>query len=108
MALDLVIRNGMIVDGSGLIPYYADLGILDGRIVQIGRIRESARRVIDADGHAVTPGFIDGHAHMDAQVFWDHLGTSSCWHGVTTVVMGTLTVSEVTPGGKTRVPEVCV
>ncbi|HEV3484457.1 MAG TPA: amidohydrolase family protein, partial [Vicinamibacterales bacterium] len=60
----------------------------NGRIATIGRIRESAQKVIDADGHVVAPGFIDGHTHMDAQVFWDPLGTSSCYHGITSVVMG--------------------
>jgi N-acyl-D-aspartate/D-glutamate deacylase len=85
---DLVIRNGTVVDGSGLAPYRADVGVRDGRIARIGRIRDRGREEIDADGHAVTPGFIDGHTHMDAQVFWDRLGTCSCWHGVSTVVMG--------------------
>jgi N-acyl-D-amino-acid deacylase len=88
MALDLVIRNGWVVDGSGLPRYRADVGVSGGRITTIGRIRESAREVIDADGRAVSPGFVDGHTHMDAQVFWDPLGTCSCWHGVTSVVMG--------------------
>ena len=88
MAYDLVIKNGMIVDGSGLPRYRADVGVRHGRIVTIGRIRERAREEIDADGHVVTPGFVDGHTHMDAQIFWDPLGTSSCWHGITTVVMG--------------------
>lgn len=88
MSYDLVVRNGMVVDGSGLGSYRADVGVVDGRIATIGRIREQGSVDIDAEGHAVTPGFIDGHTHMDAQVFWDPLGANSCWHGVTTVVMG--------------------
>lgn len=88
MSYDLVVRGGMVVDGSGLGSYRADVGVVDGRIATIGRIRERGTVDLDADGHAVTPGFIDGHTHLDAQVFWDPLGTNSCWHGVTTVVMG--------------------
>jgi N-acyl-D-aspartate/D-glutamate deacylase len=88
MAYDLVIKNGMVIDGSGMPRYPADVGVRHGRIAAIGRIRERAREVIDADGQVVTPGFVDGHTHMDAQVFWDPHGTCSCWHGVTTVVMG--------------------
>jgi N-acyl-D-aspartate/D-glutamate deacylase len=88
MRHDLVIRGGTVVDGSGLPPYRADLGIVGDRIATIGRIRERGAEEVDAEGHVVTPGFIDGHTHMDAQVFWDELGTCSCWHGVTTVVMG--------------------
>jgi hypothetical protein len=87
MAYDLVIKNGWVVDGSGLPRYRADVGVKDGRIATIGRIRESAGEVIDAEGRVVSPGFVDGHTH-DAQVFWDPLGTSSCWHGITSVVMG--------------------
>ena len=88
MAYDIIIRNGTIVDGSGLPRYRADLAIADGRIVCIGTPANSAREIIDADGQVVAPGFIDAHTHMDAQVFWDALGTCSCWHGVTSVVMG--------------------
>jgi N-acyl-D-amino-acid deacylase len=88
MRYDLVIKNGTVIDGSGLPRYRADVGVRHGRIVSIGRIRERAREVIDADGQVVAPGFVDGHTHMDAQVFWDPLGTSSCWHGITSVVMG--------------------
>ncbi|HJU09405.1 MAG TPA: amidohydrolase family protein [Candidatus Binataceae bacterium] len=88
MQYDIVIRGGTVVDGSGLPRYQADMGIADGRIVTIGKINEGANEIIDAEGQAVAPGFIDGHTHMDAQVFWDPLGTCSCWHGVTSVVMG--------------------
>ena len=88
MPYDLLIKNGVLIDGSGLPRYRADVAVQHGRIASIGRIRAGAREVIDADGMIVAPGFIDGHTHMDAQVFWDPLGTCSCWHGVTSVVMG--------------------
>jgi N-acyl-D-aspartate/D-glutamate deacylase len=88
MAFDLVIKNGVVIDGSGLPGYRADVGVRNGRIASIGRIRERAREVIDAEGRVVAPGFVDGHTHMDAQIFWDPLGTCSCWHGITSVVMG--------------------
>jgi N-acyl-D-amino-acid deacylase len=88
MAYDLLIRNGWVVDGSGLPRFRGDVGVANGRISAIGRLRESAREVIDAEGRVVAPGFVDGHTHMDAQIFWDPLGTSSCWHGITSVVMG--------------------
>jgi N-acyl-D-aspartate/D-glutamate deacylase len=88
MGLDLLIRQGTIVDGSGAARYRGDVGIRDGRIAEIGRIRSLAQRTIDADGLIVAPGFIDGHTHMDAQVSWDRLGSCSCWHGVTSVIMG--------------------
>lgn len=88
MSYDLVIRNGMVVDGSGLPRYRADVGVKDGKIARIGKISAPAEEVIDAEGHVVAPGFVDGHTHMDAQIFWDKLGSCSCYHGVTTVVMG--------------------
>ena len=88
MPYDLLIKNGVLVDGSGLPRHRADVAVQHGRIVSIGRIRGGAREVIDADGRVVSPGFIDGHTHMDAQVFWDPLGTCSAYHGVTSVVMG--------------------
>ena len=88
MSLDLLIRNGTIVDGSGAARYEGDVAVQDGRVVEIGRIRSAAERVIDADGLIVAPGFVDGHTHMDAQVAWDPIGSCSCWHGVTTVIMG--------------------
>ena len=83
-----MIRGGTVVDGSGLASYRADVAVRDRRIASIGRVRERGREEIDAEGCVVTPGFIDGHTHMDAQVFWDPLGRSSCYHGITTVVMG--------------------
>ena len=88
MSYDLLIKGGRIYDGSGLPSYMGDVGIKEGRIVEIGRVKESAKRTIDAQGLAVAPGFIDHHTHMDAQVFWDPYATSEPQHGVTSIVMG--------------------
>ena len=88
MANDLLIQNGLVVDGSGKPGFHADVAVNEGRITAIGKLSEKADRTIDAEGHVVSPGFIDGHTHMDAQVFWDQLGSCSCYHGVTSVVMG--------------------
>ena len=88
MAYDLVIKNGTIVDGTGVPRFRADLAITGGRIAEIGQVKDSARRVIDASDLVVTPGFFDPHTHYDAQMCWDPLITCSSWHGVTTVVMG--------------------
>ena len=88
MSYDLVIKNGMVVDGSGSARYRADVAITDGKIAKIGRVNEKSKQTIDAEGHVVSPGFVDGHTHMDAQVFWDPIGSCSSYHGVTSVVMG--------------------
>jgi N-acyl-D-aspartate/D-glutamate deacylase len=88
MEFDLVIRGGTVVDGSGLGAYRADVGVVGDRIAVLGRIAERGREELHAEDQVVTPGFIDGHTHFDAQVFWDPLGANSCWHGVTTAVMG--------------------
>lgn len=88
MAFDLLVKNGMIVDGSGLPRYRGDIGVKDGKIAEIGRLGGGAKETLDADGHVVSPGFVDGHTHMDAQIFWDPIGTSSCYQGITSVVMG--------------------
>ncbi len=88
---DLLIRNGTIVDGTGAAPRRADLAVADGRIAAIsdgGPLEGSAARTINAEGRIVTPGFVDIHTHLDAQISWDPLGTSSCFHGVTSVVIG--------------------
>ena len=89
MAHDLIIRNGTIVDGTGAAGYRADVAIDGDRITAIGELSAAqATREIDASGLIVSPGFIDLHTHLDAQVAWDPMMTSSSWHGVTTVLIG--------------------
>ena len=85
---DLIIKNGSIYDGKGSEPYQADIGISNEKIVEIGDIKGEAKKVIDAEGKIVTPGFVDIHTHYDGQVTWDPYLRPSTYHGVTTVVMG--------------------
>ncbi|NKC15431.1 MAG: hypothetical protein GKR94_25525 [Gammaproteobacteria bacterium] len=79
MTLGLLIKNGTAINGSGGARYQADVGVANGTLVELGRIRS---KTLDAEGHIVAPGFIDGHTHRDAQVAWDRLGSCSCWHGL--------------------------
>ena len=88
MPHDLIIKNGKVIDGSGLPGFHGDVAVNDGRIVEIGKVNGEARQVLNADGLVVAPGIIDNHTHYDAQVTWDPLCTYSCFHGITTVVMG--------------------
>jgi N-acyl-D-amino-acid deacylase len=100
MPYDVVIKDGMVVDGTGFARYRADVAIKDGKIAEIGRIRGAqTEQTIDAEGLVVSPGIIDLHTHYDAQPFWDRLCTSSVWHGVTTVLTGNcgLTLAPLRP-----------
>src|SRR5262245_18824332 len=86
--LDLAITGGELVDGTGSPRRRADVGVVDGKVVTIGRVEEDAHETIDATGLLVTPGFVDVHTHYDGQVTWDPMLTPSSWHGVTTLLMG--------------------
>ncbi|MEH6571020.1 MAG: amidohydrolase family protein [Halioglobus sp.] len=91
--LDIIIKNGRIVDGSGLPGYIGDIAIKDGRIRQLGKINAQAKSVIDATGKTVSPGFIDPHTHFDAQLLWDGYAKPSIEHGITTIVPGNCSLS---------------
>jgi N-acyl-D-amino-acid deacylase len=88
MTYDLLIKNATVVDGTGAPAFEADVGIIGGRIAELGKIGGSATRTIDAANLIVAPGFVDPHTHYDAQICWDPLVTSTSWHGVTSVIMG--------------------
>ena len=108
MPHDLIIRNGTVVDGTGGPSIRADVAIDGDRIVAIGDLgAETATREIDARGLVVTPGFVDLHTHLDAQVAWDPMMTSTSWHGVTTVLMGNcgVTFAPVRPEDRTFLAE---
>ena len=97
---DLVIRNGLVVDGTGGEPFGADIAIDGDTIVEVGQVTTSGRSEIDAKGHIVTPGFVDIHTHLDAQIGWDPMLTPISWHGVTTALLGNcgVTFAPVRPG----------
>ena len=105
MTYDLVIRNGTMIDGTGAPRRRADVAVAGGVIAGVGTIDDPGHEELDAEGHIVAPGFVDAHTHMDAQVFWDELGSPSCWHGVTTAVMGNcgFTLAPARPGEKALV-----
>src|SRR5499426_1779794 len=107
MTYDLLIRNGRVIDGSGRPAFHGDVGVMRGKIVELGRLSGSARRVIEADGRVVAPGFVDNHCHYDAQVAWDPLCTFSCHHGATTVIIGncSLALAPVRRGTEERLKE---
>jgi N-acyl-D-amino-acid deacylase len=104
---DLIIKNARIVDGSGRPAFTGDVAVNSGRITEVGTIDRPANRVVDAEGHLLTPGFVDIHTHFDGQVCWDKQVTPSSWHGVTTVVMGNCGVgfAPVRPGSEDALVE---
>src|SRR5215831_15291588 len=89
---DLVVRGGRVVDGTGVPGYTADVAVRDGRVARVGRVPadelRAARRVIDADGLAALPGFVDIHTHYDAQLHFEPTASPASWHGVTTLITG--------------------
>ena len=106
MAYDMIIKNGKMIDGSGLPGFHGDVAVSGGRIVEIGKVSGEGRQVLNADGLVVAPGIIDNHTHYDAQVTWDPLCTYSCYHGITTVVMGNCSLA-MAPAHQGRSRDAC-
>jgi N-acyl-D-amino-acid deacylase len=88
MGYDLLVKNGRVIDGSGRPAFTGDVGVANGKIVEVGRLDGPAKRTIEADGRVIAPGFVDNHCHYDAQVLWDPLCSFSNHHGSTTVIIG--------------------
>src|SRR4051812_12729692 len=108
MGFDVVIRGGIVVDGTGAPARRADIAIDDDRIVAVEpMISARGGRELDASDRLVTPGFVDIHTHLDAQLAWDPIGSSSCYHGITSVVMGNcgVTFAPCKPGDRTVLAE---
>ena len=107
MAYDLLVKNGRVIDGSGMPSFIGDVVVRNGKIVEIGKLSGPATRVIDASGLVMAPGFVDNHCHYDAQVTWDPLCTFSCYHGATTVIVGncSLSLAPARPGTQERLAE---
>ena len=107
MAYDLLIKNGQIVDGSGMPSFHGDVAVKNGKIAELGKLSGAAGQTVDAGGQVIAPGFIDNHCHYDAQVTWDPLCTFSCDHGATSVVIGncSLSLAPVRRGNATRMAE---
>ncbi len=107
MAYDVLIKNGRVIDGSGMPGFHGDVAVKDGKIVETGKLSGAAAQTVDVGGQVIAPGFIDNHCHYDAQVTWDPLCTFSCDHGATSVVIGncSLSLAPVRKGNATRMAE---
>ena len=107
MAYDLLVKNGRVVDGSGMPSFLGDVAVKNGKITEMGKLSGPATRTIDAEGLVVSPGFVDNHCHYDAQVTWDPICSFSCYHGATTVVIGncSLALAPMRPGTEERVAD---
>ena len=107
MAYDLLVKNGRVVDGSGMPSFHGDVAVKNGKIVETGKLSGPASRTLNADGLVIAPGFVDNHCHYDAQVTWDPLCSFSCHHGATTVIIGncSLALAPVRPGTEERLSE---
>ncbi|HEX3884862.1 MAG TPA: amidohydrolase family protein [Stellaceae bacterium] len=107
MAYDVLIKNGRVVDGSGMPSFHGDVAVKDGKIAEIGKLSGAAAQTVDVGGQVIAPGFIDNHCHYDAQVTWDPLCSFSCDHGATSVVIGncSLSLAPVRKGSEKRMAE---